>query len=75
MSHLEMRGTHLLKRMSVSERRMFCLIWLLAGGLTGDEWEDDPCGWECLEDEERLDEVEDAGEDGTREEEEEEESG
>lgn len=26
-------GTHLLYRMSVSERRMFCLIWLLGGAV------------------------------------------
>lgn len=28
--------SHLLYRMSVSERRMFCLIWLFGGGGTGD---------------------------------------
>ena len=30
-------SAHLLKRMSVSERRMFCLIWLLGGGREGME--------------------------------------
>lgn len=52
--------SYLLYRMSVSERRMFCLIWLLGGGGIGDT---EAAECEGLEEEEWLEE-----DDGTLEE-------
>lgn len=54
--------------MSVSERRMFFLIWWLGGGLIGEAGGADVGGCAGLEDEEWLDGAEDTGDDGTFEE-------
>lgn len=55
--------------MSVSERRMFFLIWWLGGGLIGEAGGGaDVGGWAGLEDEEWLGGAEDTGDDGTLEE-------
>lgn len=51
--------------MSVSERRMFCLIWLFGGGGMGDAGVDEEAGCGGLEDEVWLEEAEEAGDDGT----------
>lgn len=52
--------------MSVSERRMFCLIWLLGGGGIGVEGGADAAGCGGLEEEDEwLEDVEETGDDGT----------
>lgn len=43
--------SHLLYRMSVSERRMFCLIWLFGGGGKGDAGGAEEAECEDLEEE------------------------
>lgn len=50
--------------MSVSERRMFCLIWLLGGGGIGGTGGAEAAGW-ALEDEEWLEGGEETVDDGT----------
>lgn len=56
--------------MSVSERRMFVLIWLFGGGRTGDTVGAEGAGCGGLEDEEWLEGAEEGGVDGTLEDEE-----
>lgn len=51
--------------MSVSERRMFCLIWLFGGGGMGDTGGAEAAGCEGLEEEVWLEEAEETGDDGT----------
>lgn len=53
--------------MSVSDRRMFCLIWWFGGGGMGDEGGAEAVGWECL-DLEWLEREEEADDDETLEE-------
>lgn len=53
----------------MSERRMFCLIWLFGGGM-GDMGGAEAAGWGGLEEEEWLEGDDETGEDGTLEDEE-----
>lgn len=57
---LRVRDPHLLYKMSVSDRRMFCLIWWLGGGVMGAEGGPVEAEWRDLEEEwlEREDEEE-----------------
>lgn len=57
----------LLYRMSVSDRRMFCLIWWLGGGGMGDEGGAEEAEWRDLDEEwpEREEEEEEPGDEDT----------